>query len=220
MNHTFRLGAATMLAMLLGSYLYTTSASAAEVRDISKVNGGIRISANEQVGNISSVNGGIDLGRGSSAYNIDTVNGGIDLDEGVVISDAETVNGGIRVGDDVTVNGSLITVNGGIRMGSGTVVRNRVRTVNGKIQLRNTLVREDVQTTNGDILLRDGSSVEGDIIIRGKLSWLSRIFRFNHKPPTIYIDSDSSVRGDIHLYRKANLEIDDGAEVGEIVYHY
>lgn len=220
MNHTFRLSTAIMLAMLLGSYLYSASAEAADVRDISRVNGGIRISADDQVGDLSSVNGGIDLARGASAYKIDTVNGGIELDEQVVIVNAKTVNGGIRVSNDVTVNGSLTTVNGGIRTASGTVVENRVRTVNGKIQLRNTSVGENVQTSNGDITLRDGSTVEGDIIVKGRRPWVSKFFHFERKQPTISIDADSSVKGDIHLYRKVDLEIDDGAEVGDVIRHY
>jgi len=110
-----KLSAATMLAMLLGSYLYSSSANTEEVRDISKVNGSIRVSAGERVGDISSVNGGIDLGSDSVTAKLDTVNGRIDLDERVVIERAETVNGRIRVSRDVTVHGSLTTVNGGIQ---------------------------------------------------------------------------------------------------------
>lgn len=220
MNHTIRLSAATALAMLLGSYLYSASAEAAEVRNISKINGGIRISAEERVGDLSSINGGVDLARGSSADEIDTVNGGIDLDDDVVIAGAETVNGRITAGNDVTVNGSLSTVNGPIRTASGTVVEDQVRTVNGKIQLRNTMVGEDVQTRNGDITLQDGSTVEGDLVIKGRRSWIGRIFNFDRGEPRISIDADSSVRGDIHLYRKADLDIDDGAEVGDVIRHY
>ena len=59
-SHTMKLTAATMLAILLGSYLYSSSANAADVADISKVNGGVRVSAKERVGDISSVNGGIE----------------------------------------------------------------------------------------------------------------------------------------------------------------
>lgn len=220
MNHTFRLSAATMLAMLLGSYLYSASAEAADVRNISKVNGGIRISAEEQVGDISSVNGGVDLGRGASAYEIDTINGGIELSENVVIISAETVNGSIRVRSDVTVNGSLSTVNGGIRTAAGTVIEHRVHTVNGKIQLLNTSVGGNVQTRNGDISLRDGSTVAGDIVVKGRRSWAGRFFNFNRRAPTISIDADSSVKGDIHLYRKVELDIDDAADVGEVIRHY
>lgn len=219
-NHKIRLGAASLLAMLLGSYLFSATADASELRDISKVNSGIRVSAEEHVGDISSVNGGIRMARGSSAYELGTVNGGIDLDDGVIVRHAETVNGGIRVGQDVTINGSLETVNGGIRTEQGTVVDNRIRTVNGRIVLRNTVVRENVQTSNGDIEIRDGSTIEGDIVVRGRRSWFQNIFNWNRKPSDLTIDADSSVKGDIHLYREVNLHIDDDAEVGEVVRHY
>ncbi len=219
-SHTMKLSAATMLAMLLGSYVYTSSAEAVEHRDITRVNGDIRVSAEEQVGNVSSVNGGIDLARGSSAENLDTVNGSIDLDEQVVIARAETVNGGIRVGRDVTVNGSLTTVNGDVSTKPGTVIENRVRTVNGKIGLRGSRVGENVQTSNGDILLTDGSVVEGDIVVKANRSWLSRWFSFKHQPSRILIDAESSVIGAIHLHREVRLEIEDGAEVGEIIEHF
>ena len=220
-SHTMKLSAATMLAMLLGSYLYSSSANAAEVRDISKVNGSIRVSAEERVGDISSVNGGIDLGNGAVAARLDTVNGGIDLDERVEIERAETVNGGIRVSRDVTVHGSLSTVNGGIQTNPGTVIEDRVRTVNGKIRLRDTRIGENVQTSNGDIFLTDGSVVEGDIIVKkGRRSWIGRFFNSNQKPSKIIIDADSSVMGDIHLYREVNLDIADGAVAGDVIEHF
>lgn len=220
LNHKLHFGAATLLALCLGSYWYSATAEAADLLDVSKVNGGVRIEAENQVGNVSSVNGGVDLQRGASAYAIETVNGGIDLDDDVTITKAETVNGGIRVGHDVTVNGSLVTVNGGIRTESGTVIESQVHTVNGKIQLHNTRVGTDVQTSNGDIELRDGSVVGGDLIVRGRRPWLDRFFSFYNNPPEIYIDSSSSVLGDIHLYRKVNLQIADDAVVGNIVEHF
>lgn len=219
-SHTLKLSAATMLAMLLGSYLYSSSADAADLRDISKVNGGVRVSADERVGDVSSVNGGIDIGRGASAEEVDTVNGGIDIDERVEILRAETVNGGIRIGRDVTVHDSVSTVNGGIQTRSGTTVDRRVSTVNGKITLEDTRVGENVQTSNGDIFLRDGSVVEGDIVVKGRRSWLNRLFNYERNPPRIVIDEDSSVLGDIHLHREADLEIADGSLVGEVIEHF
>ena len=219
-SHTMKLSAATMLAMLLGSYLYSSSVDAAELRDISKVNGGIRVSAEEQVGDISSINGGIDLGSGASADLLGTVNGAIELDERVEITGAETVNGGIRVSSDVTLHGSLTTVNGGIQTNPGTEIERRVSTVNGKIRLRDTRVGEDVQTSNGDIFLTDGSIIEGDIVGKGRRSWLNRIFGFEGRNSRIIIDSNSAVRGDIHLYREVDLDIADGAEVGDVIEHF
>ncbi len=220
LNHNLHLGTATLLALCLGGYLLSTPAEAADVRDVSKVNGGVRIDAEDRVGNLRSVNGGIDLQRGASAQAISTVNGCIDLADAVTITQAETVNGGIRVGRDATVKGSLKTVNGGIHTESGTVIEERVQTVNGKIQLRNTRVAADLQTANGDIELRDGSVVEGDLIVRGSDSWFDRFFASTRRTSEITIDSSSSVRGDIHLYRKIDLHIADDAEVGDIIEHY
>lgn len=220
-NHKIRLSTATLLAMVLGSYLYSASADAAELRNISKVNRGVHVAAEEQVGDISSVNGGIDLARGASAQEVGTVNGSIDLDDNVTIEQAKTVNGSIRVGENVSVSGYLKTVNGGIRTGSGTVIEDRVRTVNGKIQLRNTTVRENVETTNGDISLRNASIVEGDLLVaKSRSNWWGRIFNSKRRRPEITIDATSVVKGDIHLYREVDLRIDDAAEVGEIIRHY
>lgn len=220
LNHNLHLGTAAVLAICLAGYWYTASAEAAEVRDISKVNGGIRIDSEDRVGNVSSVNGGIDISHGATAYELETVNGGIDLADNVTITQAATVNGGIRAGHDVTVRGSLSTVNGGIRTESGTVVEERIETVNGKIQLHNTRIGADLQTANGDIELRDGSVVEGDLIVRGKRSWFQRFFSHTSRPSEILIDDSSSVQGDIHLYRKVDLHIHDDAEVGNIIEHY
>jgi len=165
-SHTMKLSAATMLAMLLGSYLYSSSVDAAELRDISKVNGGIRVSS------------------------------------------------------DATLHGSLTTVNGGIQTNPGTEIERRVSTVNGKIRLRDTRVGEDVQTSNGDIFLTDGSIIEGDIVVKDRRSWLNRIFGFEGRNSRIIIDSNSAVRGDIHLYREVDLDIADGAEVGDVIEHF
>lgn len=219
-SHTMKLSAATMLAMLLGSYLYSSNVDAAELRDISKVNGGIRVSSEERVGDVSSVNGGIDIGSGASAQRIETVNGGIDIDDRVEIARAETVNGGIRISRDVTVRGSLSTVNGGIRTNPGTEIEDRVSSVNGKITLRDTRVGENIETRNGDIILSDGSVVDGDVIVKSNRSWFGRFFKFTEKHPRIVIDGESSVMGDIHLYREVDLDIADGAEVGDIIEHF
>jgi len=219
-NHKTRLSAATLLAMLLGSYLYAAPLNAAEFRDISKINGGIRIAAEERVGDLSSINGGISLAQGAKAYDVGTVNGGIVLDDRSSVGDADTVNGGIRVGEDVMVSGSLSSVNGRIRTEAGTVVENSVSTVNGTIQLRNTRVGEDVETTRGDIEIRDGSTIEGDVVVKGTNSWWTRIFRFTNKPSELTIDASSVVLGDIHLYRPVNLHIDADAQVGDIIEHF
>jgi hypothetical protein len=219
-DHNIRLTAATLLALCLSSYLYSASAHADDLRDISKVNGGIRVDANDTVGNVSSVNGGIDIRRGASAYDVETVNGGIDIEDDVEITRAETVNGGIRLGRSVKVNGSLESVNGGISSEDGSVIERGISTVNGKIRLKDTFVGEDIETSNGDIELRNGTVIEGDVIVKRNHNWFNRFFSFNRHRNSIVIDSSSAVHGDIHLYREVDLRIADGAEVGKVIEHF
>mgnify|MGYP000441531280 CR=1 FL=1 len=219
-SHKLRLSTASLLAMVLGSYLYTASADASEGEDISRVNGAINVEADERVGDVSSVNGTVRLGRGSSASEVSTVNGGIELSDQVSIFQAETVNGGIRVGEGVSVSGSLETVNGGIRIDSGSVIENRIETVNGRIRLTSTQVGEDIETSNGDISIRDGSVVDGDIIVSGRKHWWDRVFSWNNSKPEITIDESSTVRGDIHIYREVDLNIADGSLGGDVIEHF
>ncbi len=219
-NHSLRLGTASLLVMLLGSYVFATDAAAEESRDISRINAGVTVDNDEQVGDVSSVNGSIQLSDGASANKVSTVNGSIDLDSEVVISSAHTINGGIRVGENSVVNGSLETVNGGISTEPGTEVTATIETVNGRLRLRDTKVGENVETSNGDIELLYGSVVEGDVVVRGRRHWWDRFFNFSNREPELTIDAESSVLGDIHLYQEVELNIEAGAVTGEIIEHY
>ncbi len=219
-NHSLRLGAASLLVMLLGSYVFATDAAAEEYRSISRINQGVTIDDGERVGDVSSVNGSIQLSDGASAEKVSTVNGSIELDNQVVIRSAHTVNGGIRVGEDAIVHGKLETVNGGISTDAGTQVDDTIESVNGRLRLRNTRVGENLETSNGDIELLYGTVVEGDIIVRGRRHWWDRFFSFNNQQPELTIDGESSVLGDIHLYQEVELNIEQGAVIGEIIEHY
>jgi hypothetical protein len=128
-NHKIRLSTATLLAMVLASYLYSASA------------------AGEQLGDISSVNGGIDLASGASAQEVGTVNGGIRVGENVSVHGyLTTVNGGIRTGAGTVIEARVRTVNGKIQLRNTTVSEN-VETSNGDISLRNASIVE------GDLLV-------------------------------------------------------------------
>lgn len=217
-SHKLRLTTATILAMVLGSYVFSASANAAE--DISRVNSTINVEADQNVGDVSSVNGSVRLARGSSAEEVSTVNGRIQLSDRVSVDLAETVNGGIEVGEEVTVRGYLETVNGGIRIEAGSVVEDHIETVNGRIRLSSTQVGNNIETSNGDIDIRDGSVVEGDVVIWGKRRWWDRLFNWNNHRPEITIDASSTVQGDIHIYRPVDLNIADGSLNGEVVEHF
>ena len=219
-NHSLRLAAASLLAMALGSYVFATDAKAEDARDISRINSGVTIDSEDQVGDVSSINGGIHLSDGASAEKVSTVNGSIEIEDHVSLASAHTVNGGIRLGENVTVRGELETVNGGIYTESGTEVAFSIETVNGRLRLENTRVRENVETSNGDIDIIRGSVIEGDVVIRGRQHWWDRLFNFNKREPELTIDSDSSVLGDIHLYQEVELNIADGAVHGAIIEHF
>jgi hypothetical protein len=109
-NHNIRLAAASLLALLLSSYLFANNGHAEELREISKVNGGIRIAASEQVGEVSSVtNGGIRIGSGSNVGgSVETVNGKISLNNTHVGDSVITTNGDILIAKGSVVEGDVI----------------------------------------------------------------------------------------------------------------
>ena len=240
-NHSARLTTATLLALLLGSYLYSTGANAAaDHSNISKVNGRIQIEANDVVGNVSTVNGRINIAHGATAGRVKTVNGGINLERDTEVARLETVNGDIEVASNVRVSGSMSTVNGAIDVGQNVRVQGTVKTVNGDIRLdSDSFVAKEIQSTNGDVRLYNSevgqnlvssngdvtltgnTIVNGDIIYKNKRRWWNKLFNFGfNRDPLLTIDETSIVRGDIHLYHRVDLDIADEADVGEVIYHY
>lgn len=222
-NHKVPLSAAIALALLLGGYLFSSSVHGADsVRDISKINGRVEIAADEQVGDVSLVNGSIRMASNAGATNLETVNGDIELGSHVSVTGSVTaVNGSINGAEEVQVRESLTTVNGAVTLGNGSNVGQDLQTVNGHIRLSNSRVGADLISSNGNITLADNSTVEGDVVFKGKRSWWDRVFRrgTEHRPE-LTIDASSVVRGDIRLYREVELHIADGADVGEIIRHY
>jgi len=167
-------------------------------------------------GGMSTVNGGIRVGAGCTVEGgCRTVNGGIRVGDHSRVEDLKTVNGRIAVGAGVRVDGDAETVNGSFSAGARSEVRGRVATVNGRIELDGAAVNHDVATVNGDVLLRDGSVVRGDIVIRGRSGPFSGIRRLEIRlvggsrveggidvrdpgsDVTVYIGKDSLVKGEI-----------------------
>jgi len=131
------------------------------------VNRSIRVGDGERSTGLTSVNGSIRVGSDCRIDgNCRTVNGRIEVGNGSKVRDLDTVNGRIRIGAKVDVDGDARTVNGSIACDAGSKVHGRVGTVNGRIELRNTEVDEEVSTVNGDILL-EKSVVRGDIVVKG-----------------------------------------------------
>ncbi len=221
------LALAVIFAVYLGSTAHANDTTSHNLAAVSKVNGSINIRSNEHTGNVSTVNGSVRMQQGARADRLKTVNGGIHLDDRVQVVDATTVNGNINVGRHAAVAGNLHTVNGAIRLEADSRTGGNVNTVNGLIQLTGAEVTGDLTTVNGNVLLRPGSVVGGDIVIRknhsregvaSRLLWPLRNNRQSRN--RIDIGADTIVRGDIHLYREVELNIDQAANVGQVFHHY
>ena len=184
--------------------------------DISKVFGGVVVGDGQSMGDVDSVNGGITLRDNSSADKVETVNGSIRIHDDVSVYSVETVNGSIRAGRNLRVKQDVGTVNGSIDLQKSTVIGDSVSTVNGSIHLEMTEVQRDIETVNGDIRLSDGSLVLGDVIFHENGWHFSR----DTNLPRLVVDANSAIKGTVHLYRKVRLEIDENADVGEIVEHF
>lgn len=132
------------------------------------VNRSIYVRDGEKSGGQTSVNGSIHVGsRCQVDGNCRTVNGSIQVGDDSRVRGLDTVNGRISIAARVDVDGNAKTVNGSITCGSGSKIHGRLSTVNGRIELKNTEVDEEISTVNGDILLLAKSLVRGDIIIKG-----------------------------------------------------
>jgi hypothetical protein len=180
------------------------------------VNRSIHVSDGENGSAQTSVNGSIHIGaRCRIEGDCRTVNGSIHVGDGSRVRDLDTVNGRIGLAAGVDVDGDATTVNGSIVCGAGSKVHGKVSTVNGRIELTNCEVDEELSTVNGDIELLAKSLVHGDIVIKGRHGRLfdhprisirlregSRveggiIVRDPDLDVKVYISKDSSVMGKI-----------------------
>ena len=159
------------------------------------INKSIRIDEGETVNrNLGSVNGSIRIGRNATVKgHAETVNGAITIRDGASVRGAETVNGAIRIGTEASLDGDVETVNGAIKAGSGTRIEGDVETVNGGVELLGTKVTGNLHTRNGSVRLKDGSRVQGNLVVeKVRSGWF-----FGRKSSLkIYIDG-AIVGGDV-----------------------
>ncbi len=75
-----------------------------------------------------------------------------------------------------------------------------------------------MSTVHGDVRIVRGSVVGGNVIFREHSGgWWSRD---DEDEPTLEVDEDSRIDGNIILYQRIRLRIADGASVGDIVERY
>ncbi|MCW8091419.1 hypothetical protein [Alteromonas sp. ASW11-130] len=184
---------------------------------ISTVLGGIDIEEGYLVGDLSTVNGGIKLENNVVAEDVDTVNGGIEMGDNVSIKDANVVNGNIEAGRNLRADGDITTINGDILLKSGADIKGDIETVNGDVSLNAARVGRDITTRNGDIELTEATTVMGDLVWQksDNNSWTD-----NASIPVLRISADSIVEGEIKLYRKVELKLDNPSLKTKVRYLY
>lgn len=203
--------------VLVAGCVVRVNADGGRQYDVSKVFGSIEVGEGRSVGDVESVNGSIRLEDDSTAGEVETVNGSIKIYDHVSARSLETTNGRIRGGRNLQVEDGITTVNGSIDLEKGTVVGRDVRNVNGSIEISGTEIKGNVSTVNGDVIISRGSVVHGDVVFRepGRSWWHD-----DHDEPTLDVDDDCRIEGDIVLYQRVRLRIADGASIGDIVERY
>jgi DUF4097 and DUF4098 domain-containing protein YvlB len=205
--------------------------SAAFGENIDKVNGGIHVTAGQNIGKASTVNGSIDVDNGATVESAHTVNGHIEIGDNATAGQLETVNGGITLGSRASAE-ELTTVNGEISLGSqaaikgsissvnahmkaddGASIHGDVVNVNGSMNLRATNVGGRLETVNGDINIGENSRVDGGILVKKPtMSW----FNTSNKVPRIVIGPGATVNGTLKFEHEVDLFVSDRATVGKI----
>jgi DUF4097 and DUF4098 domain-containing protein YvlB len=166
-------------------------------------------------GGVSSLFGDVSVSAGKSVNDVSSVNGDVELEDNVIARTVDTVNGDVEIGDHVVVR-SISVVNGDIEVDEHGRINGDVSNVNGDISLVATHVTLDVVTNNGDISLTRSSHIAGDLVYRdsngSKRNWGT--------PPTLTIDADSTVDGQIILERPVNLNIENPALLEKVQHRF
>lgn len=199
-------------ALAIALLAVAATAVAQGARDVSKVNGGVRIDAGDTVGKVSTVNGGIRIGSNAIAAAVETVNGGVRLDEGAQVASVNSVNGGVRLAENAQVGGEVDSVNGSVTLAPGAGIDGDLKNVNGTITLDQARVGGRISTTNGPILIGADSVVEGGVLVRKPRGRSN-----DSRPPRVVIGPNAQVRGTLEFEREVLLYVHDTAHVGNIV---
>lgn len=183
--------------------------------DVDKVNGSIRLEANETGGDLSTVNGSIHLGDSAHAGALETVNGAIELGDNASAASAETVNGHVELGSNARIDKGIDAVNGHITLGRGADVTGKVSNVNGALRLDGAHVGGGLETTSGDVDIGAGSHIEGGLLIEKPTGWASWVAWFERKP-RIVIGPHAVVAGKLDIRREVDLYVSDSATIGPV----
>ncbi|MGA9423024.1 MAG: hypothetical protein WBW61_11720 [Rhodanobacteraceae bacterium] len=183
--------------------------------DIDKVNGSIRLDANETGGDLTTVNGSIRLGEGAHAGALETVNGSIELAGNAVARSANTVNGHVSLEQNARIERTVEAVNGAITLERGADVAGKVSNVNGALTLHAAHVGGGLETASGDMEIGSDSHVEGGLLV-DKPTGFSSWFAWVERKPHIVIGPHAVVAGTLDIRRDVDLYVSDSATIGTV----
>lgn len=182
--------------------------SGTEARSISTRNGSISISSDSVIdGKVRTRNGSVRLEQNTRvADDVRTRNGRIALEPGVeVAGHATTRNGDIsleraHVGRNLQSRGGDLTVRDGSRIGGDAVIElteSQAGRRGGFFGMGGTRTYPEA----GDIRILGGSEVDGDIVVSLPADYDERV-------PTVKIDADSRVHGNLRIDERVELIVD------------
>lgn len=199
-----------LLVLSIASAAFAATAFA-DVGNVHRVNGSIKIQAGQSAGDLHAVNGSIDVAEAAQVREASTVNGDIDLGARASAESVGTVNGGIDLGDGARVAHEVRAVNGRIRLGRGADVAGMASNANGKFELVAAHVGGGIRTVAGDIEVGADSRVDGGILVdepKGRSN--------DTRVPRIIIGPRAVVDGTLEFRRPVELFVSRSAKVGAI----
>jgi len=161
--------------------------------------------------------GNIGVNNNNEAGTLNATLGNITIGHHAMVKSAVTVNGNITI-DDFSRATLLQTTNGNIVIGENVLVSGNVKTTNGNIRIKQqTEINSSVITATGDIFIAQGTTIKGSIIYEEPGFWSSQIKK---KLPTLEIDNDVTINGEIHLYHPIELLFKQPTNLQKIIRHY
>jgi DUF4097 and DUF4098 domain-containing protein YvlB len=186
--------------------------------DVSRINGGVEVTAGEPRGEVSTINGSIHIEDRAVVGRAHTVNGGITLGAGATAQALSTVNGSISVRAGAKVSGIVKSVNGGIALEPQAEVSGHLSNVNGQIRLDAAHVAGGIETVSGNIDIGPRSRVEGGIWVRNTCStgFWAWLFASHCEPSDVVIGPDAMVQGTLRFEHEVKLYVSTRARIGPV----
>jgi len=210
-----------ILTLLIGLSVSFSSYAGDRKRSFDSVNKDIVVKKGERVASIDTVNGDIEINQNAQVESIDTVNGDIDIASDATVESIDTVNGDVNGKNNITVEKNIDSVNGDIKFLSGSKLNGNLSSVNGDVDFTQVTLSGNLETLNNDVILKSGTVIEGDFIVKKSHNKHSLLGLFSSKnKPKITLGENVVIKGKIVFNQEVKLKVSDSAKIPEIEYAY